>query len=112
MRRIASSDLWARALIEAEATKAATLRGTRARISPIHGADLAHATAEAIQSERDWVNIGAPDALTLNDVAALAFESLGKPVRITHLPDVLRRIILRVLPWFAPRRIAGPAQFF
>lgn len=104
MRRIASSDLWARALIEAEATKAATLRGTRARISPIHGADLAHATAEAIQSERDWVNIGAPDAL--------AFESLGKPVRITHLPDVLRRTILRVLPWFAPRRIAGPAQFF
>ena len=46
------------------------------------------------------------------DLARLCFEVLDKPPRITYLPDSLRRLALLLLPRIAPRRIAGPAQFF
>ncbi|MDV7143864.1 SDR family oxidoreductase [Tropicimonas sp. TH_r6] len=82
------------------------------RINPIHGADLATATADAIEAGQDWLDLGGPDAFSHTALAELAFETLGRPARITHLPDNLRRLALRVLPWLTPRRIHGPAQFF
>jgi uncharacterized protein YbjT (DUF2867 family) len=53
-----------------------------------------------------------PDVFSQRDLAELAFASLGKPPRITMLPDVIRRIALRLLPIVAQRRISGPARFF
>lgn len=82
------------------------------RINPIHGADLATATAEAVDEGRDWLNVGGPEALTHIDLAAMAFDSLGKPPHITRLPDILRRLALRLLPWVTPAHIHGPALFF
>lgn len=82
------------------------------RLNPIHGADLAEAVAEAVAAERPWLDVGGPDVLSQNDLARLAFESLGKEPRITHLPDALRRLALAVLPRVTPRHIHGPAQFF
>lgn len=82
------------------------------RINPIHGADLATAMFEAIEEGRPWADIGGPETFTQNELAALCFEVLGKRVRISHLPDVLRRAVLVLLPRLAPRRIAGPVQFF
>ncbi len=85
--------------------------GTR-RINPIHGADLAHATAQATEAGADWLDVGGPEAYSHNELAAMAFEALGRPVRITHLPDVIRRAALAVLPWVTPKHVHGPAQFF
>lgn len=82
------------------------------RINPIHGADLARATAEAIDADRDWMDVGGPTAFSHDELAALAFDALGKPPRITHLPDALRRLTLKVLPWVTPAHIHGPALFF
>lgn len=82
------------------------------RINPIHGSDLAIATAEAVEARLDWLDVGGPDIFTQRELAELAFASLGKPPRITFLPDILRRIALRLLPFVAPRRINGPACFF
>lgn len=82
------------------------------RINPIHGADLATAVIEAVGRGTPWADIGGPDTFTQNDLANLCFNVLGKPPRVTHLPDLLRRLILRILPCLAPRRIAGPVQFF
>jgi uncharacterized protein YbjT (DUF2867 family) len=82
------------------------------RINPIHGADLATATAEAVEAQLDWQNVGGPDIFTQREVAELAFASIGKPPRITLLPDIIRRITLRVLPFVRPHRISGPARFF
>lgn len=82
------------------------------RINPIHGADLATAVFDAVEEGAAWADIGGPKTLTQKDLAKLCFEVLGKPARITFLPDILRRLALRLLPWIAPRRIAGPAQFF
>lgn len=82
------------------------------RINPIHGADLAAAIFEAIDEGSGWAEIGGPETFTQKDLANLCFEVLDRQPRITILPDILRRLALRVLPWIAPRRIAGPAQFF
>lgn len=82
------------------------------RINPIHGADLATAAAEAIDARLDWLDVGGPDVFTQRELAELAFASIRKPPRITMLPDILRRIALRVLPFVTPRRISGPARFF
>lgn len=82
------------------------------RINPIHGADLAAASAEAIEAERDWLDVGGPDVLTHDQIAELAFTALGTPARITHLPDALRKVALLALKPGLPRSIAGPARFF
>ena len=81
------------------------------RLNPIHGADLAVATADAIAAERAWLDIGGPDVFTHDALAELAFAALDKPARIMHLPDVVRRMALAVLPLF-PQSIGGPARFF
>lgn len=82
------------------------------RINPIHGADLATAIFDAVEKQVPWVDVGGPETFTQNELAALCFDVLGKRTRITHLPDILRRLTLRLLPRVAPRRIAGPVQFF
>jgi len=82
------------------------------RINPIHGADLATATFDAIARGEAWIDVGGPDTFTQNELAMLCFDVLDAPARITRLPDMLRRLTLRLLPRLAPHRIAGPAQFF
>lgn len=81
------------------------------RLNPIHGADLAVAVADATEAGRGWTEIGGPDVMTQGEIARAAFAALGTTPRITHLPDVLRRAALTVLP-IIPRRLSGPARFF
>jgi len=85
-------------------------RGTQ-QINPIHGADLAAATADAIAEQCPWLDVGGPDVLSHLDIAHIAFAALNQPVRITRLPDWLRKTLLLALPRLTPRRIHGPAQF-
>lgn len=82
------------------------------RINPIHGADLAFATADAIAHETDWLDVGGPDIFTHNQLAQAAFTACNKSPKISHMPDMLRRVLIGLLPWVAPRRISGPARFF
>ena len=82
------------------------------RLNPIDGADLADVIAGSIWEGRDYVPVGGPDILTQNELAEAAFKALGKPAKITHLPDILRRSALRVLPYVTPLTVHGPALFF
>lgn len=82
------------------------------RINPIHGADLAAATADATDAGMAWRDVGGPDTFTHIELAHLAAAAVGRPPRVTLLPDWLRRLTLRLLPMVSPRRIHGPAQFF
>jgi len=82
------------------------------RLNPIHGADLALATVDAMEQGRQWVDIGGPEVFTQRELAELAFASLGKTPKISFLPDAIRRWSLPLLPWFLPRHWRGPAQFF
>ncbi len=82
------------------------------RINPIHGADLAAAAADAIEAGQPWLDLGGPETFSHVEIAELAFDILERPAKITRLPDALRRLALRALPWVTPRRVYGPAQFF
>ena len=82
------------------------------RLNPIHGADLASAMADAIDEGRERLDIGGPDILSQRALAELAFAAIGRPARITCLPDALRRIALRALAISPPVSPAGPARFF
>lgn len=89
------------------------LFGTGAlRLNPIDGDDLAAALADAIAEGRDYLGVGGPDVLTHNELAEAAFAALGQTPRITRLPDVIRRIALRILPLVTPAHVHGPALFF
>lgn len=82
------------------------------RLNPIDGADLAGEIAAAITEKRGFVPVGGPDVLTQTELAEAAFTALGRPARITHLPDWLRRAAIKLLPWVTPAHIHGPALFF
>ena len=82
------------------------------RLNPIHGADLAAAMAEAISDGRDDIEIGGPDILSQAAVAELAFSAIGTDVRITRLPDFLRRIAQYLAPRLLPKNVLGPLEFF
>ena len=82
------------------------------KINPIHGADLAAATADAIEAARDWLDVGGPDVFSHDQLAQLAFEALGTPPKISHMPDWVRRTALRVLPYVLRTSTRGPIQFF
>lgn len=56
------------------------------RFSPIHGADLACVCADAMEGEEKVVEVGGPETMTQRDVAAIAFDVVGKPVKVTVIP--------------------------
>jgi uncharacterized protein YbjT (DUF2867 family) len=82
------------------------------RINPIHGADLAAVIAEATEVGTAWLDVGGPETFTHHELARLAAASVERRVRITLLPDWIRKLALAALPRVTPRRLHGPAQFF
>lgn len=57
-----------------------------AKLNPIHGADLAEACANAVDGTETAIDIGGPEALTFDEIAGIAFEVLGTPAKISHVP--------------------------
>ncbi len=82
------------------------------RLNPIHGTDLAEASADAIAAALPRAAIGGPEVFTLNGIAQLAATALGRPARVTHLPDGLRRAALAVIPRVLPVARSAPLTFF
>ena len=65
-------------------------------INPIHGADLAVTCVDALDGERQEIDVGGPQVLTLREIATMALEVQGKPVKITSVPMWLTRLIVAV----------------
>jgi uncharacterized protein YbjT (DUF2867 family) len=87
-------------------------RSGNLRLNPIDGADLAEVIASTILEGCDYVPVGGPETLTQNELAEAVFKALGKPAKITHLPDIFRRGALKMLPYVTPSAVHGPALFF
>ena len=81
------------------------------RINPIHGADLAVACADALEDARRDIDVGGPETLTWREVAALAFEVQGKPVRISTVPPWILSAVIYLTRLFS-RHAAGLLAFF
>jgi uncharacterized protein YbjT (DUF2867 family) len=74
------------------------------------GRDLAAASCDALLGGVDEVEVGGPDVLPWNEVAALAFGALGTKSRVTCLPAWLVRVLLAVVRPFH-RRSYDVGQF-
>ncbi len=81
------------------------------RINPIHGADLAVACAEALDDDRRAIDVGGPETLTWREVAALAFQVQGKPVKITTVPLWIMAVVIFLTRLFS-RHTAELMAFF
>ena len=67
------------------------------RSNPIHGEDLAKVCVDAIEKPDNEIKVGGPETLTQNEIALTAFESLGVKSKITHIPDWIRVVILKMV---------------
>jgi len=69
-------------------------------VNPIHGADLAAVCADAMESNATEIDIGGPQTMTWSEVAALAFEILDKPARVSRVPGWLMWSMVRLVRLF------------
>ena len=82
------------------------------RSNPIHGADLATLCVDAMDKPEKEIEIGGPETLTQNEIAARAFDVLGNQPKITHIPDWVRGAILKLVRLFSGSKFYGPVEFF
>ena len=61
---------------------------------------------------QEWLDVGGPDRLSHRELAEMAFAALGKPPKITFLPDGFRKLCLALVSYLAPNHLRGPAEFF
>jgi uncharacterized protein YbjT (DUF2867 family) len=73
------------------------------KTNPIDDADLARVCVEALASKDAAIPCGGPDVLTRHEIAALACEAVGKPVRVRRMPPWLMRFGAAMLRPFHPR---------
>jgi uncharacterized protein YbjT (DUF2867 family) len=81
------------------------------RVNPIHGADLANVCADALEDERQEIDVGGPEILTYREIAELAFRSLGKAARITSVPVWIVKAVIAATRIFS-RHQAELLSFF
>ena len=82
------------------------------RGNPIHGADLAKACVEHLDSNDGEWDIGGPEILTQNEIASQAFEVLKKKPKITHIPIWINNLTIKSARFFASVKTYGPIEFF
>ncbi|MCR9253718.1 MAG: SDR family oxidoreductase [bacterium] len=82
------------------------------KLNPIHGTDLAKAIIESIDSNQKELIVGGPDILTQNEIAELALQAWKRPVKIIHLPDWLKSLLISTMRLFTSPKTYGPFEFF
>lgn len=61
------------------------------RVNPIHGADLAAVCADAMEGERQEIDVGGPEVYTWRKIAEIAFAALERPAKISAIPTWVAR---------------------
>jgi len=82
------------------------------KANPIHGEDLSKVCVDAIDNTNLEIDVGGPETLTQNQIAATAFEILGVPSKITYIPEWIRASILKSVRIFTRSQFYGPIEFF
>ncbi len=82
------------------------------RLNPIHGKDLAKVIVDSADTDLQEVEAGGPDILTQNEMAEMAFRTFGMPVKIRHLPNLLRLLVLDAARIFVKKRNYGTIEYF
>ena len=79
--------------------------------NPIHGKDLAKFCVSVLRSNDKEIEIGGPETLTQNEIAKVAFDSVGKTPKITYVPDRIRRVVLSMAKLILNAKTYGPIEF-
>ncbi len=66
-------------------------------MNPIHGRDLAEVCVDTAEGDELEVAAGGPDIMTQREAAALAFEVVGNPVKITVIPMWFARGLVKLI---------------
>lgn len=82
------------------------------KLNPIDGQDLAKVCVDNMQNEVQEESVGGMDIFTQNQLAELALKAWGKPIKISHLPDWIRRFTIWILRTFTSSKTYGPIEFF
>jgi uncharacterized protein YbjT (DUF2867 family) len=80
--------------------------------NPIHGADLAKVCVDAVNINDSEIEVGGPETLSQIEIAKIAFEAVNKPLRITYIPDWVRRMVLHASKLLLSSSKFGPIEFF
>jgi uncharacterized protein YbjT (DUF2867 family) len=76
----------------------------RATTNPIHEEDVAKACTEAALGQGNQeMNIGGPETFTRQEIAELAFQTLGKKPRVFHSPFAMTKVMKPLVSIFNPR---------
>ncbi len=82
------------------------------KLNPIDGADLAQVVVDSIGSDQREIEVGGPDILTQNEIGQLALQAWKRPVKISHIPDWVRKLLIRSLRVLTSSKTYGPYEFF
>ena len=82
------------------------------RMNPIHGADLAEVCVKAINTHEKSIEVGGPETFTHNEMVELAFNTVHRPVKISYMPEWIRKTILWSARTFSSSKKYGPMEFF
>jgi len=80
--------------------------------NPIHGEDLAKICVDAIESKKREIRVGGPEILTQNEIAKTAFNAANKNLKITYIPDWIRKLVLKISKLFLSKPAFGSVEFF
>ena len=80
--------------------------------NPIHGQDLADFMVDKMNSDETEIDVGGPELFTQNEIARIAFQSLGRKGEIVHIPIWIRDISLKLVRLFTGQKTYGPIEFF
>lgn len=82
------------------------------KTNPIHGEDLAEVCVDAIGNSAQEIELGGPETLTHNEIAATAFEVVGSEPKISYIPEWVRIYLLWMIRFFTGSKSYGPIEFF
>ncbi|MCP4117219.1 MAG: SDR family oxidoreductase [Desulfobacteraceae bacterium] len=86
--------------------------GGKFKTNPIHGKDLAAVCVDAIEIPDNEIKAGGPEILTHDQIARTAFEITGGKPKISHIPNWIRVMILKMARSFTGSEVYGPIEFF
>ena len=82
------------------------------KLNPIHGEDLAVVCVDKMEEGIKEETVGGFEIFTHNELAELSLKTWGKPIKINHLPDWIRKFTIWLLRSFTSSKTYGPIEFF
>lgn len=70
-------------------------------LNPIHPTDLAEYYFEHLDDSNAILEVGGPVSYSFNQIAAMAFEALGRPTRVSRIPVIVIRVFLPLIRIFS-----------